>query len=173
MHPFQIRALLSPGVALTLLVTGGCGSPTVIPRPMIPNASFCEAIGSGTMCFYRWDDKLSVMICTDMQGTIRTTVGFSGIASGHNAGGLVYVHAGRQLDWLLQEKEGQKVACRINDKEFDLDQGNLILVKTEGGEFEIQQISQDLSTVTPDIEGLKAFARKDPAVNKLIKLGDE
>jgi len=162
------------GLALVLLFSfSGCGQQVGTGKAPPPQNGLCAEINNGTMCFYRWNDKLAVMICADLEGSMRTMGGFSGPPSVRKAEGSVSAQDGRKLEWLLEEKEGQKIKCRVNDKEFDLDYGTLFLVKTKGGETEIEQISQDLSAVKADIESFKEFARKNPAISKLIELEDE
>jgi hypothetical protein len=173
-HQYQSSAL-SRGLALVLLLSSsGCGRQARAGKvPPLPTGSFCAEINRGTMCFYRWSDKLAVMICADVHGSMRTMGSFSGPPSVRKSEGSVSAQDGRKLDWLLEEIEGQKIRCRVNDKEFDLDQGTLFLVKTKGNETEVEQLSQDLSEVKSEIESFKEFARKNPAIGKLIELGDE
>ena len=166
----------TPGLALVLLVaSSGCGQQfdASKARPS-QDGSLCAAIGSGTMTFYRWDSDHTVMICADLQGGSTSTKGsFSGPPSVRKSEGSVTALDGRKLEWLMEEKQGQKMTCRLNDKDFDLEKGNLFLLKIKGGETEIEQISQDLSAVKPDVESFKDFARKNPAIRKLVGLGDE
>ena len=163
------------GLALAVLVAcNGCGSKTITGKAPPPqDGSLCAAIGSGTMTLNRWSEKLTVLICVDVQGSTSTKGSFSGPPSVRKSEGSVTAKDGRKLEWRLEEKEGQKITCSVNDKEFDLDKGNLFLVKTKGGKTEIEQISQDLSAVKPDIESFKDFARKNPAISKLLQIEDK
>jgi hypothetical protein len=132
-----------------------------------------QGIGGGSMTVYRWENGLTVMICSDIQqGSSSTTGSINGPPWVRKEEGSVSAQDGRMLKWRIED-DGKKITCTVNDKGFDLDKGNLFLVKTKGGETEIEQTSQDLSAVKLDTLGLRDFARKNPAISKLIELGDE
>jgi len=161
---------------MLLLVFIGC-SPKIVTKNAPPSPSgLSQAIGSGTITFYRWDDQPTVMICSDIQGGSKslndyfTSVPPTRI---HKSDGHLTSQDDRKLEWRLEKKDGDKCKCRLNDKDFDLDEGILFLVKTKGGETEIEQISRDLSDVKLDAESVNAFARKDSVVSKFLEIGEE
>jgi hypothetical protein len=167
MGHFKIWTVRIPGlVVVGLALVSGCST-----RQPPPPAGLTAAIGNGTMVFYRWQAGPAVMICCDIQ------VGAGGSGENVNFAGNVYVikkhgfaaaRDGRRVDWELQTTDGRTVTCRLDGKEYDLAKGTLFLVKTQGGKREVEQVTRDLSAVQPTTESFKDFARKDPAVSKLI-----
>jgi hypothetical protein len=168
MHNFKTGVALRHAFALLVIVMyAGC-QPSSAPKS--PTGGIQE-IGKGTIAFYRWEQGQTVMIGTDIR--------FGSTSSGESVTGPPWVRKqegsiagqdGRTLAWRLEHKEGQKITCRLNGTDFDLEKGNLFLVKSSDGKIEIEQTSQDLSAVKIDSESFKDFVRKNPAVNELIQL---
>lgn len=175
MNPLAKCCASRISLALAIVVVfSGCGTELVNGKaPPSPSGLF-QAIGSGNIMFYRWENGPSVMICSDIKpDSTSSGENLNGPPWVRKEEGFVSTEDGRKLEWRLEKRVGRKVTCRLNEKEFDLDKGNLFLVKTKGGETEIEQVSQDLSALTLDYAGVEEFARKNPAVSKLIGLGDE
>jgi hypothetical protein len=127
--------------------------------------------GRGSVVFFRWKDGPTVMICSDMGEAATTSAGtISGPPWAQKYEGSATSPDGRQFVWQLETTDGRNVKCRVADKEYDLANGCLFLVKTRGGKTEVEQLSRDLSAVQPETESCRSFVRSDPAVSKLLRV---
>jgi hypothetical protein len=158
---------------LMLLMASGCRpSPPTLLQPDSPALSFSDK--DGTVHFQRWKDGRAFMLCCDVAGGASSTgSGSSGPPPVWKSQGSVSAHDGRRVEWKLEITDGRNLKCWVNGKEYDLSKGGLFLVKTKGGKTEVEQVNQDLSAVPADVEGCKAYVRKDPAISKLLGIGNE
>src|SRR5262245_1811971 len=155
-------------VLLGLLAASGCQSSQLPASP----ASLSIAEGDRSMVFLRWKDGPAVMICSDTGGgTTSSRDSLSGPPWVRKVEGFASSKDGRRFDWQLETADGRSVRCRVAGKEYDLAKGTLFLVKTRGGKTAVEQLSRDLSAVQAEVESCKQFARKDPAVSKLLGKG--
>jgi hypothetical protein len=158
---------------LSLAALSGCNkkfmSTTVSGGP----EGVSTTVGGGNVLLQRWKEGPAIMICSDInQGTTDQTAGTSS-DSGYKGGGSQAAPDGRRYEWQTESMDGRNVKFRINGKEYDLSKGTLFLVKTKGGKTEVEQLSEDLSSVQPNAESCKEFARKNPAVSKFLDMKDD
>lgn len=60
----------------------------------------------------------------------------------------------------------------LDGEAYDLEQGTLFLVTANGGEVEVAQLDEELSTLTPTNEGVEAFGQNTPAIAKMMEEAD-
>jgi hypothetical protein len=142
-------------------------------EPQSP-AGLSMAIGRGSLAFYRWKDGPTVIICCDIQGGSGSMgESFSGPPWVRKETGSLASPDGRRCDWELETTDGRHVTVHLDNKEYDLQKGTVFLVKTKGGKTEVEQFSRDLSSVQPDNESCKEFARKDSAMSTFLGMGND
>lgn len=76
---------------------------------------------------------------------------------------------GRSYEYTFETTDGKTADFSIDGQEYALSQGTLFLIKTTGGETQIQQLDHDLSEIVPTNEGCEAFARDNPEVAQFIR----
>jgi len=162
------------GFVLALLfASSGCG--VRVTGPALPPATcFSSTVGNGIIFLIQGYDGLPIMICSD-GGNMSSGVSGRGTSNPpvQKSEGYAASQDGRRLDWLIEKRNGQRTTCRLNNKEFDLQKGTLFLVRTKEGETKIDQLAQDLSDVSPNIESFSAFAKKNSAVSTLLEIVEE
>ena len=151
----------------------GCGV-RATGTPLQEVSAFYRTIGNGTIARIQGHDGMTILICSDVAGgshggtsKMTTNPPFQKVE------GYSVSHDGRRLDWLIEKRKCQKTTCRLNNKEFDLQVGTLLLVKTKGGDTKTDQLAQDLSDVSPNTESFMAFAKKNPDVSTLLEMVEE
>lgn len=163
---------------LTASVVGFCGCQVSIPipagpQPPVPNG-LSTAVGNGTMVFYQTTEGPTIMICSDIVPSTSSSGGSSGGPPWINrTEGFVSAQDARKLSWSLEQRGGQKMKCRLNETEYDLEKGRLFLVRTSATETTIEQLDQDLTGATPDAQSLKVFAAKNPTIGKFLSVVEE
>jgi hypothetical protein len=75
--------------------------------------------------------------------------------------------------WKLETTDGKTAMLSLNAQQYDLSKGALFLVKTAGGQTQVQQIKTDLSMIQPTNEGCKAFSEANPDVSNFIHQASE
>ena len=162
------------GFALaSLFATNGCGV-RAAGIPLQEVSGFHRTIGKGTMARIQGHDGLTILICSDLAGA--SFAGSSTMTTNppvQKLEGYSVSQDGKRLDWLIEQRNGEKTSCRLNNEHFDLAKGTLFLVKTKGGETKIDQLTQDLSEVSPDTESFTDFAKKNSEVSALLEIAEE
>jgi hypothetical protein len=64
-----------------------------------------------------------------------------------------------------ETKDGQTGKVTVAEKDYDLSEGNLFLVRAAGDQFVIEQLRRDLADVKFERESLLAFKRTDPEIS--------
>ena len=155
------------GLALMCLVaSSGCG-PRALP---LGPAGVVTTVGGASVIFYQWKGGPAVMIFSDVQGG-HSSAGGGTAGSLYKEQGFESSPDGRRFEWQMETTDGRNIQFRLDGKEYDLSKGTLFLVKTKGGKTEVEQLSRDLSAVSPDANGCKDFAQKDPAVSQFLGAG--
>ena len=159
----------------SLFASNGCSVPNPTPAPVPPaSTDYTSTIGNGTMSIIHGYDGLSILICSDIAGGSSMSTTMTGSSPPvQKSVGYAASQDERRLDWLIEKRNGQKTTCRLNNKDFDLQKGTLFLVKTKGGETKIDQLTQDLSEVSPDTESFTDFAKKNSEVSALLEVAEE
>lgn len=155
-------------MVMLLAVASGCQQSTP------PGADMVAAkVGQASYTFLHWKEGLRVMIWFDMAAQI------SGEGSGstddpvHRVMGHAAASDGRRVDWRLETENGTTATFSIAGQTYDLTEGTLFLVRTQGGDVRVQQLSRDLSGLQPTNESCAAFAETDTDVNRFIRWVNE
>jgi hypothetical protein len=160
-------------VLSSMLVMQVCGF-QASGAPIEEVSGFTSTIGNGTMCRVQGYGELTILICCDIAGG---TQGASSTTSTNppiqKMEGYAVAQDGRRLDWVIEKRSGPKTACRLNDKDFDLEKGTLFLVRTKDGVAKTDQLAKDLSEVRPNIESLTTFAKNNPEVSALLEIAEK
>jgi hypothetical protein len=108
------------------------------------------------------DGHADLVVWSDLAGPA-SQGGDSGLF-GAEAAGSVSAADGRRVDWEWKEPAARGGAFRINGTPYDLADGTLFLVSTNGGQVRVTQLDFDLSGVRPDKHGFEGLAEKEPRV---------
>jgi hypothetical protein len=99
-----------------------------------------------------WHDAAEVSLVTETSGTARPARRLSGRAT---TGGQPL------FDWEIETTDGRTARFRIDGIVYDLNEGAVFLIRSEGGRIEVDQLQRNLSIVQPDAEAVAHFAAND------------
>jgi hypothetical protein len=107
-----------------------------------------------------WHDATEVALATEAGGSARAARWLSGRATAD----------GRPLfDWEIETTDGRTARFRIDGVVYDLSQGTVFLVRSEGGQIEVDQLQRDLAGTLPDAETVARFAASDATLADLAQ----
>jgi hypothetical protein len=107
-----------------------------------------------------WHDAAEVALNTEVSGSQQPARWLSGRAM---AGGQPL------FDWEIETPDGQTARFRIDGTAYDLSQGTVFLVRSEGRQIEVEQLQRDLSSTQPDPETVALFAASDAILSDLAR----
>src|SRR5262249_33018107 len=88
----------------------------------------------------------------------------SGNVHGVKCQGSLFARDRRGVEFHCETKDGKTGPVKINGVAYELADGNLFLVFTEGEQSRVKQLKRDLSNLKFERESLEAFARNDPEI---------
>jgi hypothetical protein len=124
---------------------------------------------SAAYSYFQWPEGLAIMIWHD---AISSSTCDSGGATSNNTNLTqcsAVSEAGSGFTWQIATEDGRTAQFSINDQLFDLANGTVFLVRTAGGEPEIQQLERELSGVTPEGNSITTFSLADPEIEPFIQ----
>jgi hypothetical protein len=71
---------------------------------------------------------------------------------------------GRTVEFQCETPDRKTGQATVNVVTYDLKEGNLFLVTTEGDQIKVKQLKRNLSDLKFDRDSLQAFGKKDPDV---------
>jgi hypothetical protein len=143
---------------------GGCKARTTPPGPTMLTGTG----ESGTYRFLFWKGGPTILICADFRGYDSARGEGSTGDAVHRETGSMWAADGRRFEWHAENTGGQGVKFTLAETPYDLTQGCVFLVTTEGRSIHVQQLTRDLSALQPTLDSSVAFVTQDPDVSKLI-----
>ena len=109
-----------------------------------------------------WEDNQKILIWVDFNYNAEVR------GSDNKSRTRAYHNDGRGVVWEIGASQGEAVTISFDGKEYDLSKGALFLVKTNGGETEVRQLSTAVPDAGDEYENFEAFAKTDPDVREFI-----
>jgi len=78
---------------------------------------------------------------------------------------------GRLVEFHCETKDGKTGQVKIDGVAYELADGNLFLVFTEGEQSRVKQLKRDISNLKFERESLEAFGRNDPEIAEFFTKG--
>jgi hypothetical protein len=102
--------------------------------------------------------------------------GGSGNSSGNVQQGVKYqgsllARNRRRVEFHGETKDGKTGRVTIDEVTYELADGNLFLVSTEGEHCRVKQMNRDISKLKFERESLEAFGRNDPDIARFFTKG--
>jgi hypothetical protein len=91
--------------------------------------------------FYTWREGLVFLKVDDLSQTGESHANF------YLAEGSASNKDGTRYEWRLDTSDGITATVRINDKQYDLSEGMLFVIKAQHDLVEVHQLSRDLSSL--------------------------
>jgi hypothetical protein len=158
------RPLLLTLVVLTLALDG-CGSRSTPPGPDVASGTF----EGRSYVFMRWQEGLRLMIWHDIIDSVVSEGSGATDDPVYTYRGYATASDGAGFDWEVRTADGQTAQFMIDGTIYDLSEGRLFIVTTQGGVTRVSQLQRDLSGVQPNYDSIAAFAREDPDVSRFIE----
>lgn len=153
------------GSVLLACAIGGCSSHSTPPGANSISGGAEDTVYS----YHYWEEGLAILLWHDF------SYGSSGCNGSASTEDPVYrltcgVESGdgRTFDWKVHSIDGVTARMWINDQSYDLDQGNMFLIGSQGGQLQVIQLQRDLTGLEPDYESIAALASSDSAVAEFI-----
>jgi hypothetical protein len=122
--------------------------------------------------YFHWREGLDVMIWYDAAQSSSCDSSGSTSTNTHVIRCQALSESGLNLDWQIETSDGLTAKFVINDKQFNLSDGNVFVVSTAQDPIEIQQFQRDLSGVKPENESITEFGLNDPDIAEFIRWAD-
>ncbi|HEY1859998.1 MAG TPA: hypothetical protein VGG61_06570 [Gemmataceae bacterium] len=75
---------------------------------------------------------------------------------------------GPGYNWRIDTRDGKTATFRFDDKEYDLSEGALFVVKANGDKVEVHQLNRDLSPLPWDRTAIADFLKNDAEIRKIL-----
>jgi hypothetical protein len=123
--------------------------------------------------FLTWREGLTFLWVDDLSGTGDSSR--TGESSGdfYYDAGSAWNDDGARYEWRLDTPDGKTATFRINDKEYDISQGTLFVIKAKGDKVEVHQLNRDLSALPIDGPAIHEFLKNDAEVRKIFGVKDQ
>lgn len=151
-------------IAIVLIGAGGCQQST----PPGADIVFGKT-GNSSYTFLHWKEGLRILIWFDVAGEVSGSGSGSTSDPVYRVAGRASASDGRRIDWRVETADGRTATFSIDGRSYDLSKGVLFLVRTKGGDLQVQQLDRDLSAVGPTNESCEAFAETDPDISRFIR----
>ena len=90
-------------------------------------------------------------------------------AQGVQCLGSLLARDGRRVEFRCDTEDGKTGPVQINGIAYDLADGNVFLVRTEGEQCRVKQLRRDVSQWTFEPESLKAFGPNEPEITGFLR----
>jgi hypothetical protein len=157
--PFYPLVLAGFGL---VIVVSGCW----VQKPM-PTGHSSSSGGIRGLCTYEfacWQQGIHVAIVDDL------------VADGKGGSRAdFYSHAGSKQDphgaryeWRLDTADGKTATFRINDKEYDLTEGSLFVIRAQDDKVNVHQLRRDLSAISCHGAAIMQYLANDAELRKIL-----
>ncbi len=119
--------------------------------------------------FFRWWDGLTILIVEDVRG-------FSfarGSGDNYHWEYAVDNDHGLRFECQVDTTDGKTATFRIDDKEYDLSEGTLFVIKAKDDKVEVHQLNRDLAALPFDSAAIRTLLKNDAEVRKIFGVKDE
>jgi hypothetical protein len=167
--------IVAGGLGL-LVAIGGCW--TRRPAPPGPREISGEVQGlksaskylSPEFEFLQWREGLKLLIVDGLgfrvRGGMRYFYNCEGSAESSNKYGPGY-------KWRLDTPDGKTASFRFDDKEYDLSEGALFVIKAKDDKVEVHQLNRDLSAIPFESTAIGDYLKNDAEVRKIFGVKDK
>ena len=145
------------GFALT-----ACSQTEKVPDPETASGVYIHA----GFEYYHWEEGLRLMIWHDGVNHLSCASTTNGHYEIECSGESFDNHA---FAWRLETNDGKNAQFTIDDHPFDLNEGNLFIIRSSSRDSEVKQLKRDLSNVQADAGGVTAFGLSDPDILAYIQ----
>jgi hypothetical protein len=136
------------------------------------------AFGDTIVQYVSHRDGLLVVVWSDFSqkdqrtggfgGSNGTTTEFSGSSGWTELHSSVKAGEGKAVELKARTTDGKAWTVTVNGKEYRLEDGGLILVRTRGASAKVSQLKQELSGLLPTNETWQKFAKESPEVKEFM-----
>jgi len=162
------KAIQIFAILMILISTTGCSPVSSPPAPDMVGGVYSHAAYE----YFRWLEGLDVMIWYDAAQSSSCDSSGPTSTKTHLVECQALSNSGRSLDWQIETSDGLTAKFVLNDKQFNLPDGNVFVVSTAQDAIEIQQFQRDLSGVKLENESITTFALNDPDIAEFIRSAD-
>lgn len=151
-------------VLLSLSLTA-CLTRTTPPAPNTAGGTY-ENVGYQ---FFQWPEGLNIMIWHESvtESSCDSAVGY-GVDTNIVQCRLL-TKSGFEFTWDIATKDGRTAEFMLAGQPYDLDNGNVFLIKTVDGQLDVQQLPRDLSDVTTTHDSITQFGLSDADIRHFIE----
>jgi len=154
---------------LAILTLSACAVKSTPPGPVTAGG----VVERGSYTFMQWEEGLTILIWDDITGSHSNHGSGSTSDPVFRQSGQAGSPDGRGYSYQIETEDGLTARFTIDDKEFNLSQGRLFLIKTRDAETSVRQLSRDVASISPTNLALREFALNDLDVAALISDGDD
>jgi len=169
--------LVAAGLAM-LIAESGCwiGNKTMRGGHRSTSGSFpflnsASELSHAHYDFYTWREGLVFLKIDDLSKPGESRADF------YDAVGSASNKDGTRYEWRLHSSDGITAMVRIDDKDYDIAEGTLFVIKAQRDKVEVHQLSRDPSALARprpfDHAAIIDFLKNDPDVRKILDVRDE
>jgi hypothetical protein len=143
-----------------LTLAAGCGQSQGLSSG--PSRGTVGTGGGYSFRLMDWPDELTLLLVDDIEGSHTA----QSKAGGY--GGTATARDGRGYSWQVSTRDGMTVHLEIDNRDYDCAQGALFVVRTKGGQTEIQQLARDLTHLAADGGDCLSYLNQDAEILKIL-----
>jgi hypothetical protein len=115
----------------------------------------------------KWKQGLTLIRVDDITGLEHSEMDF------YQCFGSASNERGARYTWRLYTPDGRRATFRIDDKQYDLSEGALFVIKAKVDKVEVHQLNRDLGALPFDSAVIGEFLKNDAEVQKIFGVQDE
>ena len=120
-----------------------------------------------TFHIVKWKQGLTLIRVDDITGLEHSEMDF------YQCFGSASNERGARYTWRLYTPDGRRATFRIDDKQYDLSEGALFVIKAKVDKVEVHQLNRDLGALPFDSAVIGEFLKNDAEVQKIFGVQDE
>lgn len=127
------------------------------------------SVDGANYSYHYWDEGLAILIWHDF------SYGAEGCSGTGSTEDPVYrlecsveAQDGRRFEWEVHSSDGQTGDMWINGESYNLSQGTLFLVSSQGDDVKVNQLQRDFSELEATNEAIAGMAQSDPDVANFV-----
>lgn len=148
----------------------GCSGKTTPPGASFIWGSFVNQDGfGGSFVVLQWPDGLNVVLVDDVEGEHESSGSASTEDPVWRGEGMSRAADGRQVNWRVESTNGQTDTFIIDEQVYELEQGTLFLIRTDGGQTRVVQHQLNLTGPCSDSDECHLALLNVPAVAQFVQ----